>query len=159
MKTGILSGSFDPFTVGHENLVRRAAKIVDKVVILICRNADKKNMYPDDVRLQAIKACFPEGNVEVEYWDGLLAEKAKTYENPVIIRGARTGSDFDYELQVAAMNRDIGGIDTIVFPTEGKYQHISSTYARDLIRYGKNVDGVVPQEAAAVLAACEKKNG
>ena len=70
----------------------------------------------------------------------------------MIVRGARNGGDFDYESQVAAMNRDIGNIDTVILPAEGELSHISSTYARDLIRYGRPVDKIVPAETAAVIA-------
>ena len=152
MRTAILSGSFDPFTVGHLNLVRRAQKLFDRVVILVCSNIGKTALLPDEVRLESVKACFPDGSVEVRLLDGLLAEYIRRYENPVIVRGARNGGDFDYESQVAAMNRDIGNAETVVLPAEGALSHISSTYARDLIKYGKPLDNVVPDETAAVIA-------
>ena len=152
MRTAILSGSFDPFTVGHLNLVRRAQNLFDRVVILVCSNIGKMAFLPDDIRVESVKACFPDGSAEVVLLDGLLAEYIQRYEHPVIVRGARNGGDFDYESQVAAMNRDIGNIDTIVLPAEGELAHISSTYARDLIRYGRSVDRIVPPETAAVIA-------
>lgn len=153
MRTAILSGSFDPFTVGHLNLVRRAQGMFDRVVVLVAKNISKSSTLPDGVRVDSIRACFPDGSVEVALVEGLLAEFVKRYENPVIVRGARCGADFDYEAQVAAMNRDIGQVDTVVLPAEGALAHISSTYARDLMKYGRPVEGVVPEPAAGVIAA------
>ena len=89
MRTGILTGSFDPFTRGHENLVRRALNIFDQVVILISRNGEKQEFLPVEVRMDAIWACFPQKNVQVVLLEGLLAEFVQQFENPVLVRGAR----------------------------------------------------------------------
>ncbi|MBP5230613.1 MAG: pantetheine-phosphate adenylyltransferase [Clostridia bacterium] len=155
-RTAILSGSFDPVTEGHRNLARRAEKLFGRVVVLVARNSGKTAFLPDDVRLESVRACLP--GTEVLLTEGLLAEAAARFENPVIVRGARDGSDFAYEWQVAAMNRDIGNIDTVVLPAEDGLAHVSSTYARDLIRYGKTPEGIVPEEAWAVIRTyLEKK--
>lgn len=151
MRTAIVSGSFDPITVGHLNLIARAEALFDRVVVLVGKNISKTDFLPDAVRLASVKACIREESVEVCLLDGLLAEYVQRYENPVIVRGARNGSDFDYEAQVAAMNRDIGNVETVILPAEGALAHISSTYARDLIRYGRSIQGVVPDAAAAVV--------
>lgn len=151
MRTAIISGSFDPFTFGHLNLVRRAEKMFDRVAVLVCRNSGKAGYLPDEVRLESVRACFRSEPVDVLPMEGLLAEYVRRFENPVIVRGARDGTDFAYEYQVAAMNRDIGGIDTVILPAEGDLIHISSTYARDLLRYGRPVDRVVPPPAAEVI--------
>ena len=153
MRTAIISGSFDPFTAGHMNLVRRAERLFDRVVILVGSNIGKTAFLPDETRLQSVRACFPDSEVDVFLLDGLLAEYVRRFENPVIVRGARDGSDFSYESQVAAMNRDIGQVDTVVLPAEGELAHVSSTYARDLIRYGKTPEGVVPEPAWKVIKA------
>ena len=151
MATGILTGSFDPFTKGHENLVRRALNVFDQVVIVISRNGEKQGLLPEKVKLDSIWACFPDKNVQVVLLEGLLAEFIHQFDDPVIIRGARNGTDFDYENQLRAINLELGGVDTIVFPTTGCLAHISSTYARELIRYERPLTLAVPAPAAAVI--------
>lgn len=151
MRTAVITGMFDPFTKGHEDLVNRAGKLFDKVVILVSRNAEKHGLLPEEVRVEAIRACFPNGEAEVVLLDGLLAEFVKRFENPVLVRGARNGSDFDYEAQLRAVNMELGGLDSVILPSAGALSHISSTYARELIRYGKPLEGAVPSPAAEVI--------
>ena len=151
MKTAIITGMFDPFTRGHEDLVRRAEKLFDRVVILISRNAEKKPLLPEEVRMEAIRACFTEETVEVVPLEGLLADFVQRYEAPVLVRGARSGVDFDYETQLCAINLELGGVDTVVLPASGALSHISSTYARELIRYGKPLEGALPAPAAEIV--------
>ena len=151
MRTAILTGMFDPFTKGHEDLVRRAMALFDRVVVLVSRNAEKKPLLPEDVRMEAIRACFVGENVEVVPLEGLLADFVQRYEAPVLIRGARSGVDFAYEAQLRAINLELGGVDTVVLPSSGKLAHISSTYARELIRYGKPLEGALPAPAAEVI--------
>ncbi len=151
MHTAIITGSFDPFTRGHENLVRRALNLFDQVVIVISRNGEKQSFLPERVRIDSIWACFPEKNVQVVLLEGLLAEFVRQFENPVLVRGARNGTDFDYECQLRAINLELGGVDTLVLPAAGSLSHISSTYARELIRYDRPLVGAVPPAAAAVI--------
>lgn len=151
MRTAVITGMFDPFTKGHEDLVRRAAKLFDKVVILVSRNAEKQGLLPEDVRMEAIRACFPDGLAEPVLLDGLLADFVQRYENPVLVRGARNGSDFDYEAQLCAINRELGNLDSVVLPSSGELAHVSSTYARELIRYKKPLDSAIPAPAVAVI--------
>ena len=151
MRTAVITGMFDPFTVGHEDLARRAAKLFDKVVILVSRNAEKKGFLPEDVRIEAIRACFPDGEAEPVLLDGLLADFVQRYQNPVLVRGARNGTDFDYESQLCAINRALGGVDSVVLPSAGALSHVSSTYARELIRYNKPLEGAIPVPAIKVI--------
>ena len=151
MKTAIITGMFDPFTRGHEDLVRRAERMFDRVVILVSRNAEKKPLLPEEVRVEAIRACFAGKSVEVVPLEGLLADFVQRYESTVLVRGARSGVDFDYETQLCAINLELGGVDTVVLPASGAISHISSTYARELIRYGKPLEGALPAPAAAVI--------
>lgn len=151
MRTAVITGMFDPFTKGHEDLVRRAARLFDRVVILVSRNAEKKGFLPEDVRVEAIRACFPDGLAEPVLLDGLLADFVQRYENPVLVRGARNGSDFDYEAQLRAINLELGNIDSVVLPSSGGLAHVSSTYARELIRYQKPLDGAIPALAIDVI--------
>lgn len=151
MKTAIITGMFDPFTRGHEDLVRRAEKLFDRVVILVSRNAEKKPLLPEAVRTEAIRACFAGERVEVVLLEGLLADFVQRYESPVLVRGARSGVDFDYEAQLCAINLELGQVDTVVLPASGALSHISSTYARELIRYGKPLEGALPAPAAEII--------
>ncbi len=156
MRTAVITGMFDPFTRGHEDLVRRAGALFDRVVILVSRNAEKRGLLPEEVRLDAIRACFPDGEAEPVLLDGLLADFVKRYEHPVLVRGARNGSDFDYEAQLRTINLELGGIDTVILPSAGSLSHISSTYARELIRYHKPLESALPAPAAEVIRKYEK---
>lgn len=151
MRTAIITGMFDPFTRGHEDLVRRAAALFDRVVILVSRNAEKQALLPEEVRMEAIRACFAGENVEVVPLEGLLADFVQRYESPVLVRGARSGVDFAYEAQLCAINLELGHVDTVVLPASGALSHISSTYARELIRYGKPLEGALPAPAAEII--------
>ena len=156
MTTGIVSGSFDPFTLGHEDIVKRASSLFDKVVILLGRNPDKKCLFPEQTRIQAICACFEkeisEGKIEVACFDGLLVDYVGKYENPVFVRGVRNDSDYLYETELAAVNKDLGGIDTVFLPADSRYLFISSTYARDRLKFGKSLSGIVPEKALSYFA-------
>lgn len=151
MRTAVITGMFDPFTRGHENLVRRSLDLFDQVVIVISRNSEKQGFLPDRVKLDSIWACFPEKRVQVVLLEGLLADFVKQFENPVLVRGARNGTDFEYEAQLRAINMELGGIETVILPSSGSMAHISSTYARELIRYGRPLNGAVPTPAANVI--------
>lgn len=153
MRTAVMTGMFDPFTRGHEDLARRAAVLFDRVVILVSRNAEKRGMLPEDVRMEAIRACFPNGEAEPILLNGLLADFVQQFSNPVLVRGARCSVDYDYEAQLCAINRELGGLDTVVFPSRGEVSHISSSYARELIRYGKPLEPALPAAAARVVEA------
>ena len=152
MRTAVITGMFDPFTRGHETLVRRSLDLFDQVVIVISRNAEKQGFLPDRVKLDSIWACFPDKRVQVVLLEGLLAEFVKQFENPVLVRGARNGTDFEYEAQLRAINMELGGIETVILPSSGSMSHISSTYARELIRYGRPLNGAVPAAAANVIS-------
>lgn len=152
MKTAIVSGTFDPITVGHLDVIVRASKLFDQVVVAVSSNSEKKGLFSDEARVAAAKASV-EGieNCSVALCEGLLAEFCKRYENPVIVRGARTGGDFDYERSMFVINKELASVDTVIFPCESGMDHISSTYVRELIKYGKDISNVVPLGAKAVI--------
>ena len=107
---------------------------------------------PDEVRLKAIENSVAHlGNVSVALCDGLLAEFCNRYENPVLVRGARSGSDFDYERSLYIINKDLGVPESVILPAESGLDHISSTYVRELIKYGKSLDEVLPKGALEVV--------
>ncbi len=152
MVTAIISGTFDPITVGHLDIIRRASKLFERVVIAVSSNTKKDNLLPDEVRVDAIKSSVSDiSNVEIELCQGLLAEFCNRYENPVLVRGARSGSDFDYERSLFIINKDLGVPETVVLPAESGFDHISSTYVRELIKYGKDLETAVPQGAIEVI--------
>ena len=152
MRTAIVSGTFDPITIGHFDIITRASKLFDKVVIAVSANTKKANLLPDEVRLKAIENSVAHlGNVSVALCDGLLAEFCNRYENPVLVRGARSGSDFDYERSLYIINKDLGVAESVILPAESGLDHISSTYVRELIKYGKSLDEVLPKGALEVV--------
>ncbi len=152
MRTAIISGTFDPITIGHLDVIVRASKLFEKVVVAVSKNTEKKCVLSDEVRLNAVKACLKDiENAETELCEGLLAEFCNRYENPVIVRGARNGSEFDYERSLFVINKNLGIPETIVLPSESGMDHISSTYVRELIKYGKSLKGAVPENAIAVI--------
>lgn len=152
MRTAIVSGTFDPITIGHFDIITRASKLFDKVVIAVSANTKKANLLPDEVRLKAIENSVAHlGNVSVALCDGLLAEFCNRYENPVLVRGARSGSDFDYERSLYIINKDLGVPESVILPAESGLDHISSTYVRELLRYNRSLVGAVPEGARKII--------
>ena len=152
MKTAIVSGTFDPITIGHLNVIGRASNLFDKVVVAVSSNSEKKGFLPEEIRIKSVeKSVLDLPNVEVAICRGLLAEFCKKYENPVIVRGVRNGSDFDYEHGLYVINKGLGVAETVMIPAESGMEHISSTYAREVIKYNLNVESVIPQGGCAVI--------
>lgn len=144
-KKAIFPGTFDPFTIGHESLVRRGLSFVDEIIISIGVNDSKKNYFSIDERLHMINTLYAnDQRVSVEAYDSLTIDFAKKTDADFIIRGIRSVNDFEYEKTIADMNRKISGIETIVLFTEPEYTHISSTIVRELLRYEHDVQDFVP---------------
>ena len=149
MSIAICPGSFDPITLGHLNIIRRSAKIFDKVVVCILYNSSKKNpMFTLEERVELARrvlARFP--NVEVDTSSGLLAEYAKNFENPVIVKGLRANSDFEYEFQMNLVNKKINPeLETMFLTSSAKYSYLSSSVVRELAYYGADLKDFVPCE-------------
>ena len=152
MTTAIISGSFDPITLGHYDLILRATKLFDKVVVAVSANSEKNGFLPKDVRFRSVLESVKElENVTVEQCEGLLAEFCLRFENPVIVRGVRTGSEFDYERSLFVINQKLGVPETVVLPAESGMDHISSTYVRELIKYNLPLEDAVPKGAVRVI--------
>lgn len=152
MITAVISGTFDPVTLGHVNIIRRAAGMFPKVVVAVSASHYKPSLFSEKARVEALKAATADiGNVCVKLCPGLLADFCRQYKSPVIVRGARNGGDYEYEQEMYAINRDIAGLESVVLPAEPALVHISSSYARELIKYGKCLDGVVPEQSIPVL--------
>lgn len=149
MKTAICPGSFDPITLGHLNIIRRAANIFDRVVVCIMCNPNKTSpMFTIDEKLEmARKATAKYQNVTVETYSGLLADYVKRFDNAVIIKGLRAASDFDYEFQMDIINKRLNpNVETMFLPSDQKYTYISSTMVRETANYGGDISGLVPDE-------------
>lgn len=145
MKIAIFPGSFDPFTIGHYSVVKRALAFVDEVVIAIGVNDAKKCLFSIGKRFEIISKTFAdEPRVSVRSYDALTVDFAKEIGATVILRGIRSIADFEYEKTIADANRRISGIDTILLFTEPHHSFISSTVVRDVLRYGKDITCFLP---------------
>ncbi|MBO4665267.1 MAG: pantetheine-phosphate adenylyltransferase [Paludibacteraceae bacterium] len=145
MKRAIFPGSFDPFTIGHYDIVKRGLGLFDEIVIGIGRNATKKETFPIREREEAIRKIFKdEPRVSVRIYDCLTVDFAREENAEFILRGVRCVQDFEYERNMAEANKSIGGIETILLYTRPEYAHISSTLVRDLYSYNKDVSQFVP---------------
>ena len=147
MKTAIFPGSFDPFTLGHYDIVKRGLSLFDRIVIGIGRNSTKKETFPIREREEAIRKIFKdEPRVSVQIYDCLTVDFAREVNAEFILRGVRCIQDFEYERNMAEANKSLGGIETILLYTRPEYAHISSTLVRDLYSYNKDVSAYVPNK-------------
>ena len=148
MATAIYPGSFDPITLGHLNIIRRAAKIFDRVVVCVTVNSAKTPMFSLEERMELIERVVKRlPNVSVETSDILLAEYVKQYEKPVLVKGLRAVSDFEYEFQLALINSRLNrDLDTVFLPSDAKYTYISSSVVKEMARYGADLSNFVPRE-------------
>lgn len=145
MKRAIFPGSFDPFTIGHYDIVMRSLDIFDEVVIGIGINSVKKSLFPEEQRLEAISKVFRnEPRVRVQTYNSLTVDFAREVDAHFILRGVRCVADFEYERNMAEANRELSGIETVLLYTSPQYAHISSTLVRDLYNYGKDISGYLP---------------
>ena len=153
MRIAICPGSFDPITIGHFDLIQRAAAIFDEVIVCVAINGEKRTMFTPQERLEMAQAAVADlPNVRAELSEGLLADFAREKGACALVKGARNGMDFDWEYQLAQINRDLEPIlDTVLLPARPCHVHISSTMVRDMIRYHRKLDDYLPAGAAAVL--------
>lgn len=163
MRTAVCSGSFDPITLGHLDIIRRSAECFDKVWVCVSPNAEKKSqMFTPEQKLQLVRAAIADlPNVEAELGPGLLADFAVEHGANVIVRGVRNGTDFDMEYQLALINRGIyPQLETMMLPASAEYQHFSSSMAREMIRYKQPLEKYLPASIIPlVLDIIEKKEG
>ena len=163
MTTAICSGSFDPITLGHLDIIRRAAACFDRVCVCVSPNAEKKNqMFTPEEKLLLVRTAVEDlPNVEAELWPGLLADFAVDHGATAIVRGVRNTSDFDVEYQMALINQGIHpGLETMLLPASAAYQHFSSSMAREMIRYGQPLEKYLPASIIPLVRdLIEKKEG
>jgi pantetheine-phosphate adenylyltransferase len=157
-KIAILPGSFDPITNGHLDVIKRALKIFDKVIIAIGENPEKKCLFSLKERIDMIKTSTSKLNVDVEHFNGLLVDYAKKKKANAIVRGLRAVSDFDYEFQSALMNRKLcRDIETIFIMTRGMYSYLSATIVKEAARLGADLNGMIPKVVEQKLKRKFKK--
>ncbi|MBP3679508.1 MAG: pantetheine-phosphate adenylyltransferase [Bacteroidaceae bacterium] len=146
MKRAIFPGTFDPFTIGHHSIVKRALTFMDEIVIGIGINEGKKNCISTEKRLEMIRKLYAdEPRVKVEAYSDLTIDFAKRQDASFIVRGIRTVRDFEYEEGIADVNRKLSGIETIFLFTEPELTSVSSTIVRELLHYGKDVSAFLPE--------------
>ncbi|AWV87855.1 pantetheine-phosphate adenylyltransferase [Bradymonas sediminis] len=144
-RIAIYPGTFDPLTNGHVSILNRGLRVFDKVICALAVNIRKTPLFTVEERAELIKMSFPDDRVEVDTFDGLLVEYARSRNVPVILRGLRAISDFEYELQMANMNRKLDDeIDTVFMMTEESDFYVSSSLVKEVARFGGKLEGVVP---------------
>ena len=148
MQTAICPGSFDPITLGHLDVIRRAARLFDRVVVCVMVNPAKKSLFSRDERLEHIRRVTADmDNVEVDVWDGLLVDYAARFEDPVVVRGLRALSDFEYEFMMALTNKKLNAhVETVFMASDERYTYLSSTTVKEIAGYGGDVSRFVPEE-------------
>ena len=154
MKIGIYPGSFDPMTKGHLDLIERAAKLVDHLIVAVLINPNKTNgLFSIPERIDILEASTAHlSNVEIDSFSGLLVDYAELKEAQVVIRGLRSISDFDMEQNMAQINKQLQpNLETVFLITAPEYACISSSSVRELIRFNGEYDWMVPEEALKVL--------
>ena len=147
-RVALFPGSFDPFTRGHESIVRRALPLFDRFVIAIGVNADKRSFMSMEQRKAFIESVFQdEPRVKVISYENMTVDIAREVGAQFIVRGVRLIQDFENEKHLAEVNRDLSGIETILLYTLPEYSHISSSIVRELARFGQDVSGYLPEDA------------
>ena len=153
MRIAVCPGSFDPITVGHLDLAERAAAIFDRVILCVMVNGEKKHMFTLDERLELARAAAAHlPNVEAAACGGLLADFAREQGACALVKGVRGGTDLDWEMQLAQINRDLfPRLDTVLLPARPEHMHISSTMVREMLRYRQDLSHYIPPDALGVL--------
>ena len=159
MKIAIYPGSFDPVTNGHFDVIKRAAKLFDKLIVVVMVNAGKRATFTPEERVEFLRIAT-EGipKVEVDYHSGLLADYAKEKHACTVVKGLRAVSDYESEFQMALANRKLNpNLETVFLPARGEYQFLSSSIVREIAGYGGDISGMVPHTIEKEIAAKLKK--
>lgn len=155
MVKAVFAGSFDPPTYGHRNLVERAARLFDEVLVVVALNPHKEGLFSPEERLAFLRALLsPFGNVSVALCRGLLVDFVRDEGAQVMLRGLRNGSDFSAELELALWNKELAPeLETVFLPTERPYLLLSSSAVRELAAFGRDLSPYVDSEVASALAS------
>lgn len=152
---GLFPGTFDPITIGHVGIVRRALRLFDRVVVAVTLNLAKRPLFSAEERMGLVRACFDgERRLEVDRLDGLLADYAQRLGATAIVRGLRAPSDFEYELRMAQMNHHLNPeLETVFLAAEANGSYVSSSLVREVAILGGDVSALVPAPVYAALSA------
>jgi pantetheine-phosphate adenylyltransferase len=150
--TALCPGTFDPVTKGHLDIVSRAAALFDRVVVAVVENPAKEPLFGTDERVAMLEEAVADlENVEVDSFSGLLVDYARRTGAGIIVKGLRAVTDFDYELQMAQMNRHLSQVETCFVPTSPNWSYLSSSLVKEVARYGGDVSGMVPEHVVRRL--------
>lgn len=153
MRRAVCPGSFDPVTNGHLDIIGRAARLYDQVIVSVLVNKSKRGLFSVEERMDLLREVVaPYDNVLVDSWHGLLVDYCREHDIPVIVKGLRAVSDFDYELQMAQMNEGLAGVETVFIATNPLYSFLSSSLVKEVATYGGDVSPHVPDVVLARLA-------
>ena len=145
VRRAVCPGSFDPVTNGHLDIIGRAANLYDEVVVAVFVNQAKSSLFSVDERRELLEEVTAQyGNVRIDSFHGLVVDYCKANGISVIVKGLRAVSDFDYELQMAQMNRGLAGIDTLFMPTNPEYSFLASSLVKEIAKWGGDVSSLVP---------------
>lgn len=158
-KIAVFPGSFDPMTIGHESVIRRALPLFDKIIIAIGRNADKKGLFEIEQRLDFIRELFKnEPQIEVDSFENLTVDYCKKVNATYLIRGLRTSADFEFERMIALTNKTLEHhIETVFLLTDSKHTFITSSIVRDILRYKGDVSQFVPPCICQMISEYNEK--
>lgn len=148
MKIAVCPGSFDPITMGHVDIINRAAKLFDKVIVVVSINPAKQATFSVEQRMEFIRRSLGHNpQIEVDYTDGLLADFVKEHGACAIVKGLRAVTDFEYEFQMALANQKLNPeAETVFLSTQGENMYLSSSLVRQICRFGGDVSGFVPKQ-------------
>ncbi len=148
MSIAIYPGSFDPVTLGHLNIIKRASQCFEKVIVCVMINSSKQGMFTPEERVELLRRSTERfGNVEVDFSDELLAAYAKRRKAHVVVKGLRAVSDFEQEVQMAVINRKLNPrLETMFLASSEKYTYLSSTIVKEMARYGADLSDFIPRE-------------
>jgi pantetheine-phosphate adenylyltransferase len=154
MRRAVCPGSFDPVTNGHLDIVARASSIFDDLVIAVLVNESKTGVFTVEERIAMLERSVRDlglSNVRCMAFAGLLVDFCRDQEAGVIVKGLRASTDFDYELPMAQMNRALTGVDTVLVPTSPEWAFVSSSLTKEVVRFGGDVTGLVPDHVVELL--------
>ena len=145
VRRAVCPGSFDPVTNGHLDIIGRAAQLYDELVVAVFVNQAKSSLFTvEERREMLVEVTESYGNIRIDTFEGLVVDYCRAHQIPVIIKGLRAVSDFDYELQMAQMNRGLAGVDTMFMPTNPEYSFLASSLVKEIARWGGDVSPLVP---------------
>jgi len=157
LRRAVCPGSFDPVTNGHLDIIGRVSELYDEVIVAVFSNRSKSGMFTVEERIEMLAdATSQYANVTIDSFQGLTVDYCRAHEIPVIVKGLRAVSDFDYELQMAQMNRGLAGVDTLFMPTNPEYSFLASSLVKEIAKWGGDVSSLVP---AHVLKRLQERTG